>query len=129
LAFDCLTKAITLGPGDEENVEPFYFVGASLGRWKAMVEPLTTFVELKPEHSAAWGRLSSIHFNLGEEALARNCAEKSLAIDAKNPVAKSILARLKSGKCLKLDPDEPAIETIDIALKNSGIFDQTAIVW
>jgi glycosyltransferase involved in cell wall biosynthesis/tetratricopeptide (TPR) repeat protein len=128
LAFDCLLKAFEHGPGDEENVEPFYFVGASLKRFREMTQPLRNFVTIKEEHSGAWGRLSSIHFNLGEETLAREAAEKCLALDPRNPVAKSILGRIKAGKI-------PKPETLESETPVPGdevlpaLLDQTAIVW
>jgi tetratricopeptide (TPR) repeat protein len=129
LAFDCLLKAFEHGPGDEENVEPFYFVGGSLKRYREMAEPLRTFVSLKPDHSGAWGRLSSVHFNLGEEALAREAAEKCLSLDPKSPVAKSILSRIKQGRIPKAEA--PAVQVVPEAQAEvlPALLDQTAIVW
>ncbi|MDR2349443.1 MAG: glycosyltransferase [Deltaproteobacteria bacterium] len=131
LAFDCLARAFALAPADEENVEPFYFVGASLGRHREMVDPLRTFASHRPDHSGAWARLSAIHFHLGEEALTIEAAEKALALDPRNPAAKSILARVKAGKLPKPEgerdavPDAPA----DPGSVLPALMGQTSIVW
>ncbi|MDR3204912.1 MAG: glycosyltransferase [Deltaproteobacteria bacterium] len=98
LAFELLKKAFELAPEDELNVEPFYFTGAGLGRWQDMVGPLKNFCLRKDTHASAHARLASIHFNLGEEFLALDAAEKALEIDPKNPVAKSIAERLKEAR-------------------------------
>ncbi|MDR1165511.1 MAG: glycosyltransferase [Deltaproteobacteria bacterium] len=133
LAFDCLLRAFERGPDDEENVEPFYFTGAALGRWREMVEPLKTFVLHHEKHAVAWGRLSSAHFNLGEEFLAQEAAERALALNPQNPVAKSILARIKSGRLQKAKAPK-ALEgenglTLDPAAVLGVGLDSTAIVW
>jgi glycosyltransferase involved in cell wall biosynthesis/tetratricopeptide (TPR) repeat protein len=98
LAFNCLLKAFECAPGDPENLEPFYFTGAALGRFQEMVNPIREFLGHKPEHSVGWGRLSSIYFSLGENFLATEAAEKCLKLDPKNQVAKSILSRVNSGR-------------------------------
>ncbi|MDR1657783.1 MAG: glycosyltransferase [Deltaproteobacteria bacterium] len=96
LAFDCLKKAFEKGPDDENNVEPFYFVGAALSRWPEMVEPLRNFTLKKETHSGAKARLAAVHFNLGDDYLAREAAAQALELDPKSPVAKSILERLNN---------------------------------
>ena len=93
LAFDCLRKAFEKGPDDEQNVEPFYFVGAALSRWRDMVEPLRAFLLLKDKNAGAYARLAAVHMNLGEAFQAKEAATKALELDPKNPVAKSVLAR------------------------------------
>ncbi|MDR2198256.1 MAG: glycosyltransferase [Deltaproteobacteria bacterium] len=134
LAFSCLQRAFEHGPADEENLEPFYFTGAGIGRFQEMVKPIKTFLEHHPENSNAWGRLSSVYFNLGEKFLATEAAEKSLALDPKNPVAKSILSRVNSGKEL---PTPPPVKveaganglTLDASNALANLLDTTAIVW
>ncbi|MDR2340071.1 MAG: glycosyltransferase [Deltaproteobacteria bacterium] len=98
LAFECLLKAFEHGPADEENLEPLYFTGAGIGRFREMVMPIREFLGHRPDHSVGWGRLSSIYFNLGEKFLATEAAEKCLALDPKNQVAKSIMSRINSGR-------------------------------
>ncbi|MDR2387350.1 MAG: glycosyltransferase [Deltaproteobacteria bacterium] len=95
LAFECLKKAFEKGPQDEENIEPFYFTGAGLGRWREMVEPIKNFVLNHENHVSALSRLSAIHFNLGENLLAYEEAKKALSLDPKNPIARSISSRLE----------------------------------
>ncbi|MDR2354516.1 MAG: hypothetical protein LBF22_15445, partial [Deltaproteobacteria bacterium] len=134
LAFECLQRAFTYGPSDEENVEPFYFIGSALKRYREMVEPLKNFVLHKEDHSIAWGRLSSIHYHLGEEFLARESAEKALRIDPKNPVAKGILNRLNTAKTNSPKLEEAVVEsttglTLDPANALAGILDSTSLVW
>ncbi|MDR2368441.1 MAG: glycosyltransferase [Deltaproteobacteria bacterium] len=96
LAFECLKKAFEVAPQDEKNVEPFYFTGAGLGRWREMVEPLKNFVLQHPSDVSALSRLSAVHFNLGENALAFEEAKNALALDPKNPIARSISERLSA---------------------------------
>jgi glycosyltransferase involved in cell wall biosynthesis/tetratricopeptide (TPR) repeat protein len=103
LAFECLKKAFEHGPDDELNVEPFYFAGAGLKKWREMVEPLKNFVLHQEKHAVALARLSAVHFNLGEEFLAKEAAERSLAVDPNNPVARSILDRLNAAAAKKLE--------------------------
>jgi glycosyltransferase involved in cell wall biosynthesis/tetratricopeptide (TPR) repeat protein len=132
LAFQCLLKAFEVGPDDEKNVEPFYFIGAGLGRWREMAEPLKNFVLRREDSPGAFARLASVHFNLGEEFLAREAAEKALALDAKNPVAKSILSRLNANKPSPMAAQVTAGEnglTLDSSGILPGLLDGTAIVW
>jgi glycosyltransferase involved in cell wall biosynthesis len=132
LAFECLKKAFQNGPQDEKNVDPFYFAGAGLGRWAELVEPLKNFVLHQERHSGAQARLSSVYFNLGDEFLAREAAEKALEVDPKNPVAKGVLDRIK--KNAKADP-EKALATGNAALAEvspeilPGLLDSVPIVW
>ncbi|MDR1083452.1 MAG: glycosyltransferase [Deltaproteobacteria bacterium] len=136
LAFDCLKKAFELGPEDEKNVDPFYFAGAGLGRWTDMVEPLKNFVLHNEDHSGAQARLAAVYFNLGNEFLARTCAEKALDLDSKNPVAKSILDRVKAkvDKERLFNPDEAVMEEESLIPEISsdllpGLLDSTPLVW
>ncbi|MDR1112002.1 MAG: glycosyltransferase [Deltaproteobacteria bacterium] len=134
LAFECLKRAFEKGPEDELNVEPFYFTGAGLARWREMVEPLRNFVLHNEGHASAFARLAAVHFNLGEDYLALEAARKALAIDPRNPIARSIADRL-----------EPQGETENLALQISqgqngltldldssllpGLLDNSPIVW
>jgi glycosyltransferase involved in cell wall biosynthesis len=136
LAFDCLKKAFELGPEDEKNVDPFYFAGAGLARWSEMVEPLKNFVLHNEEHAGAQARLASVYFNLGNEFLAQTAAEKSLELDDHNPVAKSILDRIKikAEKFRQENPDLapllPEEEDMGIAPELlPGLLDSTPLVW
>ncbi|MDR2461537.1 MAG: glycosyltransferase [Deltaproteobacteria bacterium] len=130
LAFECLSKAFNLDPKDEVTLEPFYFVGASLARWQDMVGPIKAFVALHPEHAVAWGRLSSIYFSLNEMDLASQAAEKSLTIDSQNPVAKSILSRVKKKMAMeKTTQKEKGPENLTAVIGEAKVFDSTAIVW
>ncbi|MDR1487903.1 MAG: glycosyltransferase [Deltaproteobacteria bacterium] len=136
LAFDCLLKAFEKGPKDELNVEPFYFTGAGLGKWREMVEPLKTFVLHNENHSGALGRLASIHFNLGEDYLAKEAALKANELDPNNPVAKSILDRIAAKEAKENQHQAPSISegenglTLDL---NSdilpGLMDNSPIAW
>ncbi|MDR2612893.1 MAG: glycosyltransferase [Deltaproteobacteria bacterium] len=132
LAFECLRRAFECGPGDAENVEPFYYTGAGLGLWKEMLAPLQAFTELKPEHSGAWARLSSVYFNTGDEKGAFESAGKALDLDPRNPVARSILTRVKSGRYSQAAAQRAEAEaglSLDTAGALEGILDSTAIVW
>jgi glycosyltransferase involved in cell wall biosynthesis/tetratricopeptide (TPR) repeat protein len=132
LAFDCLKRAFECSPGDPENVEPFYFTGAGLGLWKEMLAPLQSFTELKPDHAGAWARLSSVYFNLGEEKGAFESAGKALDLDPHNPVARSIMSRVKSGRYSQAASRKAEADgglTLDTAGALEGILDSTAIVW
>jgi tetratricopeptide (TPR) repeat protein len=136
LSFDCLKRAFEVGPDDEKNVEPFYFAGAGLGRWREMVDPLKTFVLHRENHAGALARLSSVHFNLGEEFLARETAERALALEPRNPVAKSILDRLNAADEQKKRANNAAFVsqgsdglTLDIPDLAGNLFDDSPIVW
>jgi len=96
LAFECMKKAVEVGPDDEKNIDPLYFIGASLGRWEEMYEPLATFSHQHPDSVVALARLSSVCFNLKSDALAQDVAERCLALEPNNAIAKSILNRLKA---------------------------------
>ena len=134
LAFDCLRKAFEKGPDDELNIEPFYFVGAALGRFRDMVEPLRGFVLLNDRCPAAFARLSAVHLSLGEPQLAKEAAAKALALDPKNPVAKSILERLaaseaKEARTAQILDGEQGL-ALDIGGELSpGLLSQAPIVW
>jgi tetratricopeptide (TPR) repeat protein len=134
LAFECLKKAFEKGPEDENNVDPFYFAGAGLGRWEEMIDPLKNFVLHKEDHAGAHARLASVHFNLKNEFLARESAERALALDPKNPVAKSILERIK--KNAKNDPERAQKmaddDTLGLDMNPEllpGLLETTQIVW
>ncbi|MDR3153359.1 MAG: glycosyltransferase [Deltaproteobacteria bacterium] len=132
LAFECLKKAFQCGPADPENVEPFYFTGAGLGLWKDMAAPLQAFTEKKPDHPGAWARLSSVYFNLGDEKGAFEAAGKALDLDSRNPVARSIMGRVKSGRYSQASTEKAEIAgglTLDTAAALEGILDSTPIVW
>ncbi|MDR0621084.1 MAG: glycosyltransferase [Deltaproteobacteria bacterium] len=134
LAFECLQKAFEKGPLDEKNVEPFYFTGAGLGRWRDMVDPLKHFVQHNENNASAIARLSAVHFNLGENSLAYAEAKKAMELDPKNPIARSISERLG-----KMAEEEPSILTIGqnedgLTLDLSGelmpdLLDGTPLVW
>jgi tetratricopeptide (TPR) repeat protein len=134
LAFECLKKAFEKGPEDEKNVEPFYFTGAGLGRWRDMVDPLKNFVLHKENNVSALSRLSAVHFNLGESYLALEAAKKALALDPKNPIARSIIERLgnlpeQENPALQISQGQNGL-TLDL---NSdllpGLLDNSPIVW
>ncbi|MDR1050877.1 MAG: glycosyltransferase [Deltaproteobacteria bacterium] len=108
LAFECLQRAFERGPEDPLNVEPFYFAGAGLGRWREMVDPLKNYVLHDETNAMALARLAAVHFNLGEDYLALDAANRSLAADPKNPVARSIADRLEQARAEEL-PD-PGIQ-------------------
>jgi tetratricopeptide (TPR) repeat protein len=132
LAFDCLKRAFECAPGDPENVETFYFTYAGLGMWKDMLAPLLTFTELKPDHAGAWTRLSSVYFNLGEEKGAFESSGKALDIDPHNPVARSIMSRVKSGRYSQAASRKAEADgglSLDTADALEGILDSTAKVW
>jgi tetratricopeptide (TPR) repeat protein len=135
LAFDCLLRAFEHGPADEENLEPLYFTGAGIGRFREMVKPIKDFLSHHPEHSTGWGRLCSVYYNLGEKYLATEAAEKCLKLDPKNPVAKSIMSRINSGKDLPNPTAAAKVEagtnglTIDTSTALANLLDTTAIVW
>jgi glycosyltransferase involved in cell wall biosynthesis/tetratricopeptide (TPR) repeat protein len=134
LAFECLKKAFEKGPLDEENVEPFYFTGAGLGRWREMVEPIKNFVLNNENNVSALSRLSAIHFNLGENVLAYEEAKKALAMDPKNPIARSISSRLE-----KMAQEDPSVLTgrqsetgLSLDLNSEilpDLLDGTPLVW
>ncbi len=96
LAFQCLQKAFELGPDDEKNVDPFYFVGASLGKWEEMYDPLATFSHQNPEHVGGLARLAAVCFHLKSENLAADVAGRCLELDPNNAVAKSIQGRIRA---------------------------------
>ncbi|MDR1045204.1 MAG: glycosyltransferase [Candidatus Adiutrix sp.] len=96
LSFRCLRKAFELGPDDEKNVEPFYFVGAALGKWEEMYNPLAAFSHKHPDHALALARLSAVCFNLQNDVLALDMAEKCLALSPSNATAKSIISRIRA---------------------------------
>jgi tetratricopeptide (TPR) repeat protein len=132
LAFDCLRRAFECSPTDPENVEPFYFTGAGLGLWKEMLTPLRAFTELRPEHPGAWARLASVCFNLGDDKGAFEAAGKALDLDPHNPVARSIMGRVKSGRYSQQAAAKAEAEgglTLDTAGALEGILESTAIVW
>lgn len=95
LAFNCYSKAFELDPADEKNVDPYYFVGASLGKWEEMYEVLSTFNHKNPESAMGLARLASVCFQLKKAFLASDMAARCLTFDPSNPVAKSILDRVK----------------------------------
>jgi tetratricopeptide (TPR) repeat protein len=95
LAFDCLLKAFEKGPADELNLEPLYFIGAALERWRDMLAPIRAFLLQRGDHAGGYARLSAIHLKLGEDFLAKEAAVKALEIDPKNPVAKSVADRVE----------------------------------
>jgi tetratricopeptide (TPR) repeat protein len=133
LAFDCLLKAFEHAPDDEASLEPLYFNGAGTGRFEEMVKPMKDFLSHRPEHSVGWGRLCSVYYNLGEKALALEAAEKCLALDPRNPVAKSILSRINSGRELpkpasQVEAGENGL-TIDTNAALADLLDTTAIAW
>ncbi len=96
LAFECFQKAFELAPGDEQNVDPFYFAGAALGKWEEMYNPLATFSHQNPEHAMGMARLAAVCYNLGSDALAADVAAKCLELDPNNPIAKSIADRIRA---------------------------------
>ncbi len=95
LAWRCFQRAFELGPDDEKNVDPFYFCGASLGKWSEMYDALATFVEKNPENSLGLARLSSVCFQNGDWNMASNMAEKCLELEPQNAIAKSVARRSK----------------------------------
>jgi hypothetical protein len=103
-----LKTAFEKAPDDEQNVEPFYFTGAGLGLWREMVEPLKNFVMHHETHVSALSRLSAVHFNLGENALALQEANKALTLDPKNPIARSIAERVS-----KMAEEDPSILSVN----------------
>jgi glycosyltransferase involved in cell wall biosynthesis len=132
LAFECLKKAFETAPQDENNVDPFYFAGAGLGRWEEMVEPLKNFVLHQENHAGAHARLASVYFNLNNVFLARESAEKALALDQRNPVAKGILDRIK--KAAKIESEIPSVAPEALAAEINpeilpGLLDSVQIVW
>ncbi|MDL2259456.1 glycosyltransferase [Deltaproteobacteria bacterium OttesenSCG-928-K17] len=96
LAFDCYKKAFELAPDDERNVDPFYFVGASLGKWEEMYEPLAVFSHANPKNALALARLASVCFQLKSDSLALDVAGRCLELDPSNAIAKSIKSRIES---------------------------------
>jgi len=126
LAFQCLSKAFELAPDDEKNVDPFYFVGASLGRWEEMYDPLATFSHKHPDHVQGLARLAAVCFQLKSDALASDVAERCLELEPNNAVAKSILSRLKAKDKAdnRLSP-ETIIEVGGLRLD----LDSTPIAW
>jgi hypothetical protein len=101
-----------------------------------MVEPLKNFVLHNEDHPGAQARLASVYFNLGNEFLARTCAEKALDLDSKNPVAKSILDRVKAriDKERLFNPEEAIQEEASLIPEISsdllpGLLDSTPLVW
>ncbi|MGL4209298.1 MAG: glycosyltransferase, partial [Candidatus Adiutrix sp.] len=95
LAFQCFQKAFELAPDDEANVDPFYFSGAALNLWEQMYDPLAAFCHKNPEHAMGLARLAAVCFNLKSDALAKDVASRALELEPQNPVAKSIVDRLK----------------------------------
>lgn len=96
LAFQCYQKVFELAPDDEKNVDPFYFVGASLGRWEEMYGPLQTLTEMKPNCAPALARLSAVCFQVESDELALDAAWRCLEIEPNNAVAKSIVSRIEA---------------------------------
>lgn len=102
LAFQCFQRAFEVGPADSKNVDPFYFVGAALGKWEEMYEPMAKFCHENPRHTMGLVRLTAICFNLNSDALAADMAERCLELDPGNAIARSIQKRLKA-KALKAE--------------------------
>lgn len=94
LAFQCFQRAFEVAPEDSKNVDPFYFVGTALGKWEEMYEPMSTFCHKNPKHITGLARLSAICFNLNNDVMAADMAERCLELDPSNPIAKSIKRRL-----------------------------------
>jgi tetratricopeptide (TPR) repeat protein len=134
LAFECLKKAFEKGPDDELNVEPFYFVGAALGRWPDMVEPLRLFLLQKDACASGYARLSAVHLNLGEDFQARESASRAIELDPSNPVARSVLERVESRakasqRNAQVKEGQDGL-TLDLATELSlASMDQAPIVW
>ncbi|MDR2141402.1 MAG: glycosyltransferase [Deltaproteobacteria bacterium] len=133
LAFECLKKAIELAPNDENNIEPFYFTGAGLGRWTDLVEPLKNFVLHNENHAGAQARLASVQFSLHNDFLARQAAEKALELEPTNPVAKSILERIKKAAKNELEKAFAQGGSEELPELNPellpGLLDSSPIVW
>ncbi|MDR2945147.1 MAG: glycosyltransferase [Candidatus Adiutrix sp.] len=94
LAFGCYSRAFELAPADEKNVDPYYFVGASLGRWEEMYNTLSTFSHQNPESVIGLARLAAVSFQLKNETMAADMADRCLELDPANPIAKSIRSRI-----------------------------------
>jgi tetratricopeptide (TPR) repeat protein len=134
LAFDCLLRAFEKGPEDELNIEPFYFTGAALGRWREMVEPLKTFVLREENSVSALSRLAAVHFNLGEDFLAAEAANRALILDPKNPIANSIAERVERSQpapppALRINQGENGL-TMELSPDLlPGLLDSTHLTW
>ncbi|MDR1608201.1 MAG: glycosyltransferase [Deltaproteobacteria bacterium] len=130
LAFECLKKAFQIAPQDEKNVDPFYFTGAGLGRWDDLVEPFKTFALHHENHAGVHGRLASVYFSLNNFFLAREAAEKALSIEPQNPVAKSIMERIK--KVANHIPEKTEDSSLELEINPEilpGLLDSAPIVW
>jgi glycosyltransferase involved in cell wall biosynthesis/tetratricopeptide (TPR) repeat protein len=131
-AFECLLAAVKKAPADPLTVEPLYFVGAAMGDWSKLVEPLRNLILHQEGNSAAYARLAAVHQNLGEVLQAREAAAKALELDPKNPAAKSILERLKTGEAVTARTaevkDGPGGLTLDLSDPGS-LLDPSSLVW
>lgn len=117
LAFGCFMKAFELAPGDEQNVDPFYFAGATLGKWEEMYDPLATFTHLNPENGNGLARLAAVCLNMGSDALAADVAGRCLEVEPHNPIAKSITNRLREReeRERKLEEERAAADKINVS--------------
>lgn len=130
LAFQCYTRAFELAPGDEKNVDPFYFCGSSLGKWKEMYDHLSTFVQKNPEHAMGLARLAAVSFQLGDYSIAMDMAETSLKFDPQNPIAKSLVGRAQTRLIEKKNAESQL--TPEVVADSGGLkldFDISPISW
>lgn len=95
LAFNCYSEAFKVDKNDEMNIDPYYYTGASLGKWQEMAPVLEEFLENHPHHVLAMSRLSSVYYQTGDYEKARELTERGLKNDPTNAVLKSISNRLK----------------------------------
>lgn len=109
LAFTCFSRAFELAPADEKNVDPYYFVGASLGKWEAMYDVLSAFSHQNPESVIGLARLASVCFQLKNEALAADMAGRCLELDPANPIARSIMSRVRKNEEAAVLPEAEAV--------------------
>ncbi len=112
LAFQCFQKSFELAPNDERTVDPFYFVGSSLGKWEEMYNPLATFAHANPDHAMGLARLAAVCFNLKSDALAKETAQRCLAMDHTNAVARSILNRVEASEAKKAEESKLSTSTV-----------------
>lgn len=98
LSFTCMLKAFECAPGDENNVDPFYFAGAALGRWEEMAPVLDRFLAENPDDLKGLARQAAVLTQLERRAEAWNLIQRGLALRPGHPVLRSLADRLEKDK-------------------------------
>jgi len=98
LAFGSYLKAFEYGQTDEKNIDPFYYLGAGLGKWSEMKPVLEKFVAQRGDHSKALGRLASVFHHLGEHRRAEETARRALALEPNNSFLLKLWPRIKKAQ-------------------------------